>query len=75
MHRLIPTCFSCFEDYELGNLLTQTLGVETFDADDLLGELTPEFMDAQSYDWVKRLYNHLHKKEHETWVQPSAIAY
>lgn len=54
-------------DYDLKSLLTQTLGIETFDADDLLGEITPEFMDAQSYDWVKRLYNHLHKKEHNTW--------
>ena len=54
-------------DSDLKSLLTQTLGIETFDADDLLGEITPEFMDAQSYDWVKRLYNHLHKKEHNTW--------
>ena len=54
-------------DYDLKSLLTQTLGIETFDANDLLGEITPEFMDAQSYDWVKRLYNHLHKKEHYTW--------
>ena len=55
------------EDYELDSLLTQTLEIETFDADDFLGEITPEFMDAQSYDWVKRLFNHLHKKEHDTW--------
>lgn len=55
------------EDYELDSLLTQTLEVETLDADDFLGEITPEFMAAQSYDWVKRLFNHLHKKEHDTW--------
>lgn len=55
------------EDYELFSLLTQTLEIETFDADDFLEEITPEFMDAQSYDWVKRLFNHLHKKEHDTW--------
>lgn len=55
------------EDYELQSLLTQTLGIETFDADDFLGEITPEFMDAQSHDWVRKLYNHLHKKEHDSW--------
>lgn len=54
-------------DYELRELLTQALNIETFSADDLLGEITPEFMEEQSYDWVKRLYNHLHKKEHDSW--------
>ena len=54
------------EDSELRNLLNDTLGIKKFDANDFLGEITPEFMETQSYDWVKRLYNHLHKKEHQT---------
>lgn len=53
-------------DNELERLVG-AIGVATFNADDLLNEITPDFMDAQSYDWVKRLYNHLHRKERDTW--------
>lgn len=55
------------ENYNIMQLLTDDLDIKNFDADDFLYSITPDFMDAQSYDWVKRLYNHLHKKEHETW--------
>lgn len=54
-------------DLDLKRLLTDSLGVEIFDACNLLNIITPEFMEAQSYDWVKRLYHHLHRKERETW--------
>ena len=55
------------KNYELESLLFQHIEVEKFNADDLLEIISPEFMDAQSFDWIKRLYRYLHKNEHETW--------
>lgn len=48
-------------------ILTDILEIGMFSASSFLNAITPKFMELQSYDWVKRLYNYLHRNAHETW--------
>lgn len=65
---LHPTIMSAaYKDNDINKLLVDTLEVIELSASTLLERITSNFMEKQSYEWVKRLYNFLHKNEHSTW--------
>lgn len=65
---LHPSIMSAaYKDSDIKDLLVNILDVIDFGADTLLDRITSDFMEKQDYDWVKRLYNFLHKNEHSTW--------
>ncbi|MCH5226667.1 MAG: ATP-binding protein [Muribaculaceae bacterium] len=51
----------------INSLLTSQLKVNDLTIINFLEKINDKFMDTQTYDWVKRLYNYLHKNEHEAW--------
>lgn len=70
---LHPSIMSAaYKDGDINDLLINTLGVIDFSGETLLERITSDFMEKQTYDWVKRLYNFLHKNEHSTWERETA---
>jgi len=65
LHHSIMT--AALEHDDIKDLLIDVLEVVKLNATGLLQHITGAFMEKQSYEWVKRLYNFLHKREHNTW--------